>query len=592
MVRIAVLDRKLCIREQCGYVCEKVCPVNRMGKECIKTEEDTKFPLISEELCIGCGICVKKCPAQCISIVNLKEEIGTPIYQYGKNAFRIHGLPLPKEGVSGLVGKNGIGKTTALRILTKQIKPNFGVYQKTKKLKEPEMLERMNMELRGYWESAGTQVKLSYKIQNIEEIREAFDGTVNELMEKFGEKGKAEETVSRFGLDKILKRKLSQLSGGEMQKTAIAVTYMKDADIYFFDEPTNYLDIAERMRVAILLKELSERKKVMLVEHDLAILDYASDYVYLFWGDENVYGVVTGVKNVRNGINEYLSGFLKEENIRFRNREIVFSRFSQSETKKKPRFSYGEMRKKYSGFDLRCDAGDIREGEVIGIVGRNALGKSTFVKMLAGVENPTEGDGGGFRVSYKPQYIKAEEGVSVEELFESKKMNGLVFEECKRALDVNRLVLRQLSDLSVGELQRVAITLALSAEADIYLLDEPSAFLDIEQRLNLADLLRKVFSDSGKTAFIVDHDVVFVDAVASRLIVFEGEQSVKGHASAPMDKHDGMNEFLKLMDVTMRRDKDTNRPRINKPESVLDRQQKGNNEYYYAKEYTILDYVR
>jgi ATP-binding cassette subfamily E protein 1 len=199
------------------------------------------------------------------------------------------------------------------------------------------------------------------------------------------------------------------------------------------------------------------------------------------------------------------------------------------------------------------------------------------------VEKPDEGGGGQFKVSYKPQYIKAEEGVGVEQLFSSKNLNSSILEECKRRLDVNRLMLKELSELSGGELQRVAITLALSTEANLYLLDEPSAFLDIEQRLNLADLLRSIFADSEKSAFVVDHDVVFVDAVSSRLIVFKGEQSTMGVASAPMDKHDGMNAFLKLVDVTMRRDKDTNRPRINKPESVLDREQKESGEYYYQQ---------
>lgn len=578
MSRIAVIDRDLCTREKCGYVCEKVCPVNRMGKECIKTEEGSGYPVISEDLCIGCGICVKKCPMECISIINLKEEIGAPLFQYGTNAFRVHGMPLPKDGVTGLIGKNGIGKTTSLKILTKQIKPNFG--NAKKKLIESEILEKFTMEQRRYWESLGRTAKASYKPQNIEQIRGAFEGTAMELLDKFDE-GRKAEAIGKFGLEKILGRKLSQLSGGEMQKLAIAIAYMKNADIYFFDEPTNYLDIAERMKAAVILKEFGESKKVMLAEHDLAILDYASDYVYLFWGDENVYGIVSNVKNVRGGINEYLSGFLKDENIKFREREIIFSKFSEGERKKPAKFKYSSMKKQYAGFALSCDHGDVREGEIVGIVGRNALGKSTFVKMLAGVEKPDEGEGGSFRVSYKPQYIKAEEGVSVEELLNAKDLNSAILTECKRRLDVNRLMLKQLSELSGGELQRVAITLALSREADLYLLDEPSAFLDIEQRLNLSDLLRSIFADSGKSAFIVDHDVVFVDAVSSRLIVFDGEPSAMGHASAPMNKRDGMNAFLRLVDVTMRRDKDTNRPRINKPESVLDREQKDSGDYYY-----------
>ncbi|MDD5337566.1 MAG: ribosome biogenesis/translation initiation ATPase RLI, partial [Candidatus ainarchaeum sp.] len=447
MTRIAVIDRDLCTNIKCGYVCEKVCPVNRMGKECIKTEENGVYPVISEPLCIGCGICVKKCPVQCISIINLKEEIGAPLFQYGVNQFRVHGMPLPKDGVTGLIGRNGIGKTTSLKILTKQLIPNFG--DASKELDENAVLAKLTMEQRRYWEAMGSTQKASYKPQNILQIGEMFSGSVKELLAKFQE-GRMDEAIEKFGLEKILGRKLKQLSGGELQKVAIAIAYVKNADIYFFDEPTNYLDIAERMRIAVILKDFSQDRRIMVAEHDLAILDYASDYVYLFWGDESVYGMVSGVKNVRSGINEYLSGFLRDENTKFREYEIMFSRFSESERKRPVRFSYAPLKKKYKGFALSCDGGDVREGEIVGIVGRNALGKSTLVKMLAGVEKPDKGEGGQFKVSYKPQYVKAEEGVRVEQLFESKNLNEQVLEECKRRLGVSRLMLKKLDELSGG----------------------------------------------------------------------------------------------------------------------------------------------
>lgn len=141
---------------------------------------------------------------------------------------------------------------------------------------------------------------------------------------------------------------------------------------------------------------------------------------------------------------------------------------------------------------------------------------------------------------------------------------------------------KKLNELSGGELQRVALTLALSREADLYLFDEPSAFLDIEQRFAFAELLRHVINESKKSAFVVDHDIVFLDSIANRLVVFDGQSSVKGHASAPMNKRAGMNSFLKLTGITIRRDKDTRRPRINKPDSALDREQKEKGEYYYT----------
>ncbi|MBD3398664.1 ribosome biogenesis/translation initiation ATPase RLI [Candidatus Micrarchaeota archaeon] len=579
--RIAILDRDLCIRKKCGYQCEKVCPVNRMGEECIVTEEDTQFPRINEFLCIGCGLCVKKCPVDAITIINLAGESGDPVYQYGINAFRLYSLPLPTEGLCGIVGKNGIGKTTALNLLSGKIKPNFGEH--TKEFTEDEILERLPIATRRYFESEQeTQLEVSYKPQMVDKLRDAFKGTVEKLLKTMDERNAYGDAVEKFGLRKILKRKISQLSGGELQRVSIAAAYLKDADIYYLDEPCNYLDIEERLRTSLILKDFSEGRKMVVVEHDLAILDYMSDYVYIFYGEENGYGVSSGVKSTRAGINEYLAGFLREENIRFRDREITFSEYSERETQTKTRFTYSRMKKEFTGFKFSSDEGDVRTGEIVGIVGKNALGKSIFVKMLAGVENPDEGEPGEFKVSYKPQYIKPQKGTTVFQLFLGSNIDKSVAENAKRELGLMKLMEKDLDQLSGGELQRVSIAQALSQKADIYLFDEPTAFLDVEQRLRFSDLLRRTIAETEKCAFVVDHDVVFVDSIAHRLMVFDGESSVHGHASSPLGKREGMNSFLQMAGITMRRDKDSKRPRINKPESVLDREQREKNEYYYS----------
>ena len=582
-VRVAVIDRDVCIHEKCGYVCAKVCPPNRMGEECIVVEKDTKFPAISEPLCIGCGLCVKKCPVQCMAVINLAAELDKPIYQYGVNTFRLYGIPLPMEGAVSLVGRNGIGKTTAIKLLSRQLKPNFAVFGK--ELGEEETLEMLPLETRRYFAKTKEGIRASVKPQHIDRIKDAFDGTVSELLATMGKKAAVKEAVELFRLSQILERKLSQLSGGELQKVAIAAAWLKDADIYYFDEVTNYLDIEERLRIAVIIKELAERKNVLIAEHDLTMLDYVSTYVYLLYGTENVYGVVSHVKNVRAGINEYINGYLKDENIRFREYEIAFSKHSEEAVKTPSLLKYGALKKKFGGgkgvgFSFTSEPGEIRKGEILGLVGKNALGKSLFVKMLGGVENADEGEGIALKVSYKPQYISAEE-VVVSELFRAKDLNGMVFEDCKRKLGVGAFMDKMLTELSGGELQRVALTLALSQEADIYLFDEPSAFLDIEQRFEFASLLRKTISESEKSAFVVDHDIVFIDAIANRLVVFDGASSVKGHASVPLAKKDGMNGFLKVAGITMRRDKDTNRPRINKPGSALDSEQKASGQYFY-----------
>ena len=567
--RIAVLDKEVCTKEKCGYVCIKICPVNRMGKECIVIDENTSYPSISEDLCIGCGICVKKCPTNAITIINLTKDLGNPIFSYGKNAFRLHGLPLPKENVVvGFIGKNGIGKTTAIKLLSGQLKPNFG-----NEFKE-ELMDELPIEQRNYLKSLKT-IRLSVKPQNIEKLRSSkisVDELLNELKIPH-------EILNEFELEKIKSRKLNELSGGELQKLSIAIALSKKADIYYFDELTNFLDIKERLKMAIKLKEFGKDNTTIIVDHDLAILDYLVDYVYVFFGEEDVYGAVSSIKPARNGINEYLNGFLKAENLKIRDFEIKFSTYSELESSAEIVLRYPSLQKTYPNFSLKVEGGEIKKGEIVGIAGGNALGKTTFIKMLAGVEKPDNTNIQNFlTISYKKQYLERT-GRYVREIL--KGGNEFILRRGLQLFNIpNRLLEKKDTSLSGGQLQRIAVLYALSREADIYLLDEPSAFLDIEQRLALAELVKDVAETENKIIFVVDHDITLLDRIASRLIVFTGIPSMEGRASKPLLKKEGMNLFLKEMDITMRRDKDSKRPKINKKGSVVDRKQREEGNYY------------
>ena len=117
----------------------------------------------------------------------------------------------------------------------------------------------------------------------------------------------------------------------------------------------------------------------------------------------------------------------------------------------------------------------------------------------------------------------------------------------------------------------------------MYLLDEPSAYLDSNQRMEAAKTVRRVMEKRGRSALIVDHDIYFLDMVSDSIMVFSGHPGKEGRANGPFDMRAGMNMFLKEVDVTFRRDNDTNRPRINKPGSRLDREQKERGEYYYSQ---------
>ncbi len=588
-IRVAVIDYDKCQPEGCGnFLCVRVCPANRMGQECITVDEERQKPVIAEEICTGCGICPKKCPFGAISVINLSTALGNPIHQFGKNSFRLYRLPMPKEGaVVGLIGKNAIGKTTTLKVLAGRLIPNLGNY------KEEASLENVIEFFRGkglqaFFEKIKEKgIKISYKPQNVDELGAAAKGRVKDILKRVDERKKLKETAKQLNISSILSHDISSLSGGELQRVAITAAILKDADIYAFDEPSSYLDVSERLRAAKTLRQLAESgKSVLVIEHDLAVLDYLSDYIYIFFGKQGVYGVISSPKGVKNGINEFLQGFIRDENLRFRSKELKFDvRPPHKSVKRRVLAEYPELKKSYSTFSLSVSAGELKEGEVVGILGPNAIGKTTFVKMLAGVEKPDNTKINlKFKVSYKPQYLEPEKGSTVKELFDKIKIDKELFKaEVERRLRIKKLFNNKVEELSGGELQKVAVALALVREpSNILLLDEPSAFIDVEDRLAVAEAIRAVTDKKKKTALVVDHDILFQDYVSDRLIIFEGLPSKKGYAGSPVEMHEGMNKFLQDMDLTFRREESTGRPRANKPDSVKDKEQKQKGEYYYV----------
>jgi ATP-binding cassette subfamily E protein 1 len=548
-------------------------------------------PFISEKLCVGCGICIHKCPFDAIRIIGLADELESElVHQFGENGFRLFRLPAPAKGkVLGLLGPNGIGKTTAINILSGQLIPNLG------KLEEEAAWEHVidyfaGRELQVYFQklSAG-KLTSSMKPQYVDQIPKHHGGRVMDLLAKLPQGDRLEEVTKDLELTKVLESKLNELSGGELQRLAIAATILKDADIYFFDEPSSYLDIYQRLNIARVLHKLAEVKQVVIIEHDLAILDFLADNVHIMYGTEGAYGVMAQPRPVRTAINTYLSGFLKEENIRFRDKPIAFDeRPPKEQWTSEIMMYYPPLELQYDGgFRLESSAGKLHEGEVVGVVGPNATGKSTFVKMLAGELKPTSGKvETEVRLSYKPQYIDADFEGTVQEMFWTE--IGEEFEsqffkaEIERPLEVFPLYNKSVKNLSGGEHQRVSIAIALTREADLYLLDEPSAYLDSNQRMNVAKTLRRVMEKGETSALVVDHDIYFLDLISDSILVFEGEGARYGSSSGPFDLRSGMNKFLKNVDITFRRDTDSHRPRINKSDSRLDREQKASGEYYYG----------
>lgn len=590
--RVAVLDKELCQPKKCGLECIKYCPVNKSGADCIILNEEIKKAQIDENICNGCGICVKVCPFDAITIINLASELATDkVHQYGINSFRLYKLPTPTKGeVVGLLGRNGMGKSTVINILSGNLKPNLGNYN------EPPDWDNIlkyysGTELKSHFEKIKDgNIKASIKPQQVYNVAEVFDGTTKDLLEKFDERGVSRELVKELGLTNSLENHLKELSGGELQRLAVAVATSKDADFYFFDEPSSYNDVYQRTSVARVIHGLAKiGKSVMVVEHDLTLLDFLSDYIDVLYGEPAAYGIVSKVLSTKVGINVFLDGYLPNENVRFRDKKFTFD--SSATTTENFQMgneiiSYPLLEKKFPSFSVTIEPGKVSKGEVLGIMGANALGKTTFMKMIAGVEKPDSGEiNKKIKIAYKPQYLTNDIDVEVVDLLE--KANGGPIqgsteeEQIIDPLKIKKLYNKSVKNLSGGELQKVAVVSCLLQKVDVYALDEPSAFLDVEDRIAIAKFIQKFVRSYKKSAIIIDHDLQLMDLISDSMVIFEGISGIEGHATSPMSKTDAMNRFLKSLGITFRRDEKSLRPRVNKSDSRLDKTQKDSGNFYY-----------
>jgi ATP-binding cassette subfamily E protein 1 len=588
-MRVAVLKEDNCQPKKCNDECHDYCPPVRNGQECIIMDDHTGKPHISESLCIGCGICINKCPHDALIIENLPSELETDmIHRYSMNGFRLFRLPTPsKESVVGILGPNGMGKSTAISALSGRLIPNLGDWLN----QEPEWDDVIDSlpkgELRDFFIAVQKgEVTVAVKPQNVDRLPKRVEGTVNDLLTKVDERNNMAELTVSLGIDHLLERKIQELSGGELQRMAICATMLRDVDVYFFDEPSSYLDIHERLRIVRIIQELATSKRVIVIEHDLAVLDVLADLVHIVYGKKGAFGIFTPARSTRQAINSYLDGFLPEENVRIRDKPIKFLRHhDRSSEIGSPVVSWGELSKQLGTFHLKAGKGSVHRSEVVGVVGANGTGKSTMIKILAGEHEYDEGwVTADATISYKPQHIDVDIEGSVQLWLDSELgprwRSGEFNVNVIRALGIDQLLPKRVKKLSGGERQAVSIALCLGREADLYLLDEPSAHLDASARMEAAKAIRRTMEANEKSAFVIDHDVYFIDIVSDSLLVFEGEGGVEGRATGPFDLRTGMNKFLAGVDVTFRRDHDSRRPRINKMESRKDREQRSSGDYY------------
>ncbi|XP_033869738.1 ATP-binding cassette sub-family E member 1 isoform X2 [Acipenser ruthenus] len=433
-------------------------------------------------------------------------------------------------------------------------------------------------------------LKAIVKPQYVDQIPKTVKGTVGSILSRKDDTKTETIVCEQLDLTHLRDRNVEDLSGGELQRFACAVVCIQRADIFMFDEPSSYLDVKQRLKAAITIRSLiSPDRYIIVVEHDLSVLDYLSDFICCLYGVPSAYGVVTMPFSVREGINIFLDGYVPTENLRFRETSLVFKvaeTANEEEITKMCRYQYPRMKKQMGDFELEIIEGEFTDSEIMVMLGENGTGKTTFIRMLAGRLKPDEGgEVPVLNVSYKPQKISPKFKGSVRQLLHEKIRDAYTHPQfvtdVMKPLQIENIIDQDVQNLSGGELQRVALALCLGKPADVYLIDEPSAYLDSEQRLIAARVIKRFILHAKKTAFVVEHDFIMATYLADRVIVFDGIPSRSTAANMPQTLLAGMNKFLGQLEITFRRDPNNFRPRINKMNSIKDVEQKKSGNYFF-----------
>ncbi|XP_016649440.1 PREDICTED: ABC transporter E family member 2 [Prunus mume] len=197
------------------------------------------------------------------------------------------------------------------------------------------------------------------------------------------------------------------------------------------------------------------------------------------------------------------------------------------------------MTKMLREFKLQVIEGEFTNSQIIVMLGESGSGKTTFMRMLVGLSKPDSGvEIPELHVSYKNQKINPKRATKVKDLLHEKIRDSCTLPQfvtdVMKPLQIEQLMDQEITKLSGGELQKVALCVCLGKPADINLMDEPSAYLDSEQRIVAAKVIKRFVLHAKKTAFVVEHDFIIASYLADKVIVYEGKSSVDCIANSPV----------------------------------------------------------
>lgn len=573
--RVPIIDASRCQPNKCNFECGLACPVNKRGTKCVELVDiedignTRRIARVNESVCIGCGLCAssakKGCPFDAVKMVQIPNELeGEQVHRYGENGFRLYRLPrLRQNTVIGILGRNGIGKSTLVAILKGNIVPPCG------SVKSPEtcaMLEGISV---GRLTTFVKEQKIIEFAKKNRTMRFNFD------LSPLG------AFLDMHELDGKTPR---EMSGGQVQRLMCFLALTSSSDILVFDEPMNHLDVHMRLRMAEAIRSVSHNRTVIVIEHDLTMLDYLADTVHILYGTPGAFGVVSHPMTASHAIRAVFEGYIKVDNMRFRDHIISLSGLDlneQTELEDCAPISLPKTIVHAGSFSCTFLGGFVpSRAALVVIIGENGTGKTTLVKHFASTL------GSSIAIMEQLSSSSSDDTLVMDALHNTGTIDSAFRSDILRPLGVEPLFNRHIRELSGGELQRVRITQCLLKDAEITLLDEPSSHLDIEQRVILAKILKRFAIHRNKLVFVVEHDMMVAVSLGaetrSHVVVFERTSALASFAQLLPFKP-GLNQFLRRANMTFRSDTqgtDHPRPRINKLGSVKDREQKASGVFY------------
>ncbi len=487
----------------------------------------------------------------------------------------------------GLIGANGVGKTTLLEIISGQTRPEEGEINRKRGLEighlaqEPNLAREKTIYQEGM-EAFHEILLLREKAHNLAEMMGKEKNNLSEVMEEYG---RVEEELEKRGgydcevrLKTVLnglgfketdfQKRVEPLSGGERTRLAYVRLLLRKPDLLLLDEPTNNLDI-----------EATEWLENYLIAYPQAVLLISHDRYFLDRIVEKIWEMERGkLRCYRGNYTQYLRqkeeetarrekrGRLQQKEIirheEFIRRNIAGQKTKQAQSRRKmlqkmeiipepnkeeritikfsPQLRGGNEVLEVRSLSKSLKAGflfddlsfKLERGDRLGIVGPNGTGKTTLLRIIMGEERPDHGEtriGEGVKLGYHDQHL-AELNPENSIMEEMRSIDSKLKDEKLRSFLGGFLFSREdafvsIKDLSGGEQARVLLAKLMLAKVNFLILDEPTNHLDIPSRR----ILEEALCDYDGTILVVSHDRYFLDRIVRRILCFGRDAKVEGY---------------------------------------------------------------